>query len=74
MPKLRFCALPRGYNLWQSFKTFNLFSLLENETTEIFSEGGQSKSKHKFCRMKVCKVDEVKQYFINPEIENETLG
>ena len=40
---------------------------------EIFSEDGRSKSKHKFCRMKV-ENDEVKQYFTNPENENETLG
>ena len=41
---------------------------------EIFSEDGRSKSKHKFCRLKVCENDEVKQYFTNPENENETLG
>ena len=45
MPKLRFCALPMGSNLWQSLKTFNLFRLLENETLDIFSVGGRSKSK-----------------------------
>ena len=45
MPKLRFCALPMGSNLWQPLKTFNLFRLLENETLDIFSVGGRSKSK-----------------------------
>ena len=29
---------------------------------------------NKFCRMKVCEADEVKEYFINPETENEALG
>ena len=41
---------------------------------EIFSVGGQGKSKHKFGGIKVCEADEVREYFINPEIENEALG
>ena len=41
---------------------------------EIFSVGGQSKSKHKFGRMKVCEADKVREYCINTEIENEALG
>ena len=36
--------------------------------------GGRSRSKHKFVGMKVCEADEVIEYFINPEIENEALG
>ena len=40
---------------------------------EIFSMGGRSKSKHKFDGMIVCKTDKVREYFINPEIENEAL-
>ena len=63
-----------GSNLWQSIKAFNLLRLLENETMEIFSVGGQSKSKHKFGRMKVCQADKVREYCINTEIENEALG
>ena len=63
-----------GSNLWQSLKVFNLLRLLENETMEIFSVGGQGKSKHKFGGIKVCEADEVREYFINPEIENEALG
>ena len=35
--------------------------------------GGRSKSKHKFAGIKVYEVDEVREYFINPEIENEAL-
>ena len=42
-----------------------------NETMEI---GGRSKSKYKFVGIKVCEVDEVTEYFINPGIENEALG
>ena len=41
---------------------------------EIFGVGGQGKSKHKFGGIKVCEADEVREYFINPEIENEALG
>ena len=63
-----------GSNLWQSLKVFNLLRLLENETMEIFSVGGQGKSKHKFGGIKVCEADEVREYSINPEIENEALG
>ena len=41
---------------------------------EIFSMAKRIKSKHKFGKMEVCKVDEVREYFLNPEIENEALG
>ena len=41
---------------------------------EIFSMGGWCKSKHKFGEVKVWEVDKVREYFINPEIENEALG
>ena len=61
-------------NLWQALKACNLFRLLENKTLEIFSMGGQSKSKHKFGVMKIWEDDEAREHFINPEIENEALG
>ena len=51
-------------NLWQTLKAFNLFSLLENETMKMFSVGERTKSKHKFGEMKVCKADEVREYFV----------
>ena len=35
--------------------------------------GGRSKSKHKFAGIKVYEADEVREYFINPEIESEAL-
>ena len=73
-PKLRFCALPMGSKLWQALKAFNLFRLLENKTMEIVSMGGWCKSKHKFGEMKVWEVGKVREYFINPETENEALG
>ena len=57
-----------------SIKALNLFRILENETMEIFSMGGQSKSKRKFGKVKVSEPDEVTVYFINPEIENNALG
>ena len=37
---------------------------------EKISMGKQSKSKHKFGKMKVCEVEEVRGYFINLKIEN----
>ena len=40
----------------------------------MFSMSELSKSKHKFRGMKVCKPDEVREYFINPKTENEALG
>ena len=41
---------------------------------KTFSMGGRCKSKHKFGEMKVCEADQVREYFINPEIENEALS
>ena len=41
---------------------------------EIFSMGGQSKSKLKFGAIKVWEADKVREHFINPETENEALG
>ena len=32
------------------------------------------KSKHKFGGTKVCKAEEVRQYFVNSKIENEVFG
>ena len=37
---------------------------------EKISMGKQRKSKHKFRKMKVCEVEEVREYFINRKIEN----
>ena len=48
--------------------------LLENETMEMFSMGERSKSKDKFGGTKVCEAEEVREYFINPKIENEVFG
>ena len=63
-----------GSNLWRALKAFNLFKLLENEIMEMFNMGERSKSKRKFGWTKVCETDEVRQYFINPKIENEVFG
>ena len=41
---------------------------------EMFSMGERSKSKRKFGGTKVCEVDEVREYFINPKIKNEAFG
>ena len=41
---------------------------------EMFSMGERSLSKHKFGETKVCKADEVREYLINPKIENEAFG
>ena len=62
-----------GSNLWQALKVFSLFRLLENETMEMFSIGEWSKSKHKFGGTKVCEAGKVREYFINPKVENESF-
>ena len=36
--------------------------------------GERSKNKYKFGGTKVCEVEEIKEYFINPKIENEVFG
>ena len=61
-------------SLWQALKALNLFRLLESEILEIFGMGGWSKSKRKFGGMKVCEAEEITEYFIKPQIENEALG
>ena len=53
---------------------FNLFRLLENETLEMFSTRERRRSKHKFSGTKVCKAEEVREYFVNSKIENEVFG
>ena len=40
----------------------------------MFSMRERRKNKHKFCGTKVCKVEQVRQYFVNPKIENEVFG
>ena len=40
----------------------------------MFSKREGLKSKHKFGGAKVCKVEEVRKYFVNPKIENEAFG
>ena len=37
---------------------------------EMFSKGERSKSKHKFGGTKVCKAEYVREYFVDPKIEN----
>ena len=53
---------------------FDLFTLLENGTFEMFSMRKRRKSKHEFGGTKVCKVEEVRKYFVNSKIENEVFG
>ena len=47
--------------------------LLKNETLEMFVMRERRKRKHKFGRNKVCKGEEVRKCFVNPEIENEVF-
>ena len=61
-----FCSSLVGTSLWQALKAFNLFKM----EMEKISMGKQSKSKHKFGKMEVCEVEEVRGYFINLKIEN----
>ena len=41
---------------------------------EMISMGERGKTKHKFGGTKICEVEEVREYFINPKIENEVFG
>ena len=52
----------------------NLFRLLENGTMEMFSVGERSKNKHKFGGTKAFEAEEIREYFINPKVENEVFG
>ena len=61
-------------NLWQALKACNLFRLLENEKLQMLSMRERSKSKHKFRRTKVCKAEDVREYFISPKIEYNVFG
>ena len=63
-----------GTDLWQKLKAFNLFRLLQNETTEMLSMGKRSKNKHKFGRAKVCEAEDVRGYSIKPKMKNEVLA
>ena len=65
-----------GTNLWQALKAFNLLRLLENETIEMFSIEERSQSKHKFGGTRICSYEnrEVREYFMNPKLENEVFG
>ena len=63
-----------GINFWEALKAFNLFRLLENETSQMFSKRKRRKNKHKFGGTKLCKAEEVRKYFVNPKIENEFLS
>ena len=40
---------------------------------ETFSMVERSKSNHKFCGMKVCKSDDVREFVIKPKTEDEAL-
>ena len=40
----------------------------------MFSMEERSKSKRKFGGTKVCEADKVREYFINPKIENGAFG
>ena len=42
---------------------------MENETLKTFSIRERRKSTHKFDGTKVCKVEEVRKYFLSPKIE-----
>ena len=58
----------------QILKAFNLFKLLENETLKIFSIRERHESRHKFGGTKVSKGEEVRRYFVNPNIEIEVFS
>ena len=68
-------------NFWQWLKTINLFRVATGERNigNVVRNAGKSvrekcKSKHKFSETKVCKVEQVRKYFVNPKIENEVFG
>ena len=67
-------------NFWYWLKAFNLFRLLENETLEMLREmqvcnsmQEKRKSTQKFGGAKVCKAEQEREYFANPETENEVF-
>ena len=41
---------------------------------QMFGMRERSKSKQKFGGPKVCKTDKAREYFVNPQIENEAFG
>ena len=54
-----------------TFKSFDLFTLLEYKTLEMFQE--RLKSKYKFGGTKVYKAEETRIYFVNPKTESFLL-
>ena len=44
---------------------------MENEILEMFSMQERRINEHKLDGTKVCEAEEVKEYFLNPEIANE---
>ena len=52
---------------------FNLFKLLDKGTLEMFSMRERRKSKHRSGGTKVCKAVEVRKYFANSKIEQESF-
>ena len=65
--------MPAGSNLSQALEAFNLLRLLENEGMELFSMGEGSKSKPKLGGTIICEAGKVRDYFINPKVENEAF-
>ena len=66
--------MPICVNFWLGLKACNLFRLLKNETFKIFSIRERRKNRYKFGGTKVCKVEEVKNYFLNPKLEVELFS
>ena len=47
---------------------------MENETLKISSIRERRKNRRRFGRTKVCKVEKVTKYFVNPKIEIEVFS
>ena len=66
---------------WQWLKAFNLLTLTNGERNIGNAVGNvgnstrkKCKSKHQFDGAKVCKADQVKEYFLNPKVLNEVFN
>ena len=67
------CALPIGTNFEDVEEVFNLFTLVDSKTLEMFSKQKRRKDKHKFGGTKFWKAEEVTKYFVNSKTENEVF-
>ena len=69
-----FCALPICTNFWKGLKVFNLFKLLESETSKIFIIRERRKNRHEYGGTKDWKAKKVRKRFVIPKVEIEDFS